>query len=290
MAFAKKEKSTHNGYSIPDMTPKEFELFRVFIYNELGIHITPAKQTLLQARLQKRVKQLGFTSYKEYGQHLLSPEGRDTEYCKLVDAITTNTTEFFREPRHFEYLQQTFLPAWTHHNSSKRPLSLWSAGCSSGEEPYTLSMVLSYYRDTRDPQFSYSLLATDVCSDVLQTATKAIYSMQKAEKIPMQYKKRYLLRSKDRKKSIVRVAPEIRKSVNFRRLNFKENFQFRERMDIIFCRNVLIYFDRETQESLLRKFCNHLVSGGLLFIGHSESLSGMQLPVKQAYPTIYSRT
>jgi chemotaxis protein methyltransferase CheR len=155
-------------------------------------------------------------------------------------------------------------------------------------EPYTLAMVLSEFEE-RNPGFRFSILATDISSTVLETAVRAVYTLEHVETIPQNLKRKYLLRSKDKTKRLVRVVPEIRRLVRFRRLNFMEDFNFREKMDIIFCRNVIIYFDRPTQEVLLSKFCDNLRQGGNLFIGHSESLAGMALPLQQIAPTIYRR-
>ena len=272
---------------MPAMNPKEFARFSQFISQELGIKISEKKQGMLQARLQKRLRALAFSSFKEYCEYLFSLKGMEIELPHLVDAVTTNTTEFFREPRHFEFLSRQVLPE--HMQSRKgKTMAVWSAGCSSGEEPYTLAMVLNEFQQAR-PDFRFTILATDISTDILQKAVRAIYTEDKTEKIPYTLKKKYLLRSKDRKRKLVRIAPELRKAVNFRRLNFMEEFGFREKMHVIFCRNVMIYFDRPTQEHLINRLCNHLEIGGYLFIGHSESLTGLSVPLTQAMPTVYRR-
>ena len=165
-------------------------------------------------------------------------------------------------------------------------LHIWSAGCSSGEEPYTLGMVLHEWASSHQG-FSFSILATDISTKILAEAKRAVYAMTKVEDVPMQYKKKYMLKSKDKK--LVKMGKLLTSKVSFQRLNFMESFQLPQEQDIIFCRNVVIYFDRQTQQVLFNKFCNNLKRGGYLFIGHSESLSGMTLPIKQVAPTVFQR-
>jgi chemotaxis protein methyltransferase CheR len=247
-----------------------------------------SKKTLLEARLQKRLRELCLDSHEEYCEYLFSPQGMEEELVNLVDVVTTNTTDFFREPRHFELLSSTVLPELFARGGSGSHVNIWSAGCSSGEEPYTLAMVLSEF-SRLNPAFSFSILATDISTQVLRMAVKAIYPENKIGPIPEEYRKRYLLRSKDRARRQVRIGPEARNRVRFRRLNFMEEFSFEGQLDIIFCRNVGIYFDRQTQEMLFSRFCRKLVKGGYLFIGHSESLTGMNLPLEAIAPTVYRR-
>ena len=270
----------------PRMTDADFGKFSKLIKEEFGIKMPPSKKTMLEARLQKRLRTLGFSSHSEYCDFLFSPGGFEKELTQLIDVVTTNTTNFFREPKHFELLVSTVLPDLCQRNS--RPVKLWSAGCSSGEEPYTLCMVLNEFT-ARNPNFKYSLMATDISTDILRKAMNAVYPMSKVDVVPMAMKKKYLLKSKDRAKPLVRVAPELRRKVDFKRLNFMEPFPFKDQKDIIFCRNVVIYFDRATQYMLFNKFCATLTKGGYLFIGHSESISGMELPVRQIAPTVYQK-
>jgi len=243
---------------------------------------------MLEGRLQKRLRSLGITSFKEYCELIFSPEGMKTELIHMFDMVTTNKTEFFREPAHFDYLTSKALPTLRELNDSgsRRPLRIWSAGCSTGEEPYTIAMVLSDYSETVR-RTSYFILASDISSRVLETASMAIYPEAKVESVHIEFKKKYLLRSRDHSKRLVRVVPELRRNVQFRRINFMEDFGLRERMDIIFCRNVIIYFDRPTQERLLNRFCEHLEPGGFIFMGHSETLSGLNVPLAPVAPTVY---
>jgi chemotaxis protein methyltransferase CheR len=171
----------------------------------------------------------------------------------------------------------------------RRPLMVWSAACSSGEEPYTLAMILDEF-SSRVKGFHYMVLGTDISTKVLDMAKLGIYQEERVIPIPMELRRKYLMRSKDRSKNIVRIVPELRAQVKLRRLNFMDgDFGMREKMDIIFCRNVLIYFDRATQEKVVNRLCNHLNHGGYLFTGHSETLSGMDLPLKIVGNTVSRR-
>lgn len=268
------------------MNDRIFDRFSEFIKAELGIKMPASKKTLLEARLQKRLRELCMSSHEEYCEYLFSPQGMEEELVNLVDVVTTNTTDFFREPKHFELLMSVVLPKLAARGSRK--VNVWSAGCSSGEEPYTLSMVLSEFA-RQSNGFTFNILATDISTQVLRMAIRAVYPETKIGPIPTEYRKRYLLRSKDRTRRLVRIGPEARSHVRFRRLNFMEEFSFDDQLDIIFCRNVVIYFDRQTQERLFSRFCGKLVTGGYLFIGHSESLAGMNLPLEPVAPTVYRK-
>jgi chemotaxis protein methyltransferase CheR len=271
------------------MTEKEFRRLSEFVHTECGIKLPSSKKVMVEARLQKRLRILGMPGYRPYYEYLFSPRGLEEELVHLIDVITTNTTEFFREPRHFEVLTREVLPTWRTEYGPARAFHLWSAGCSTGEEPYTLAIVLSEFAG-QSAGFRFSILGTDISTRVLAMARNGVYPEDRVGKLTLEMKRHYLLRSKDRSKHLVRLAPEVRRLVEFRRLNFMEAFSFPEPMDTIFCRNVMIYFDRATQEQLLRKFCSQLRTGGFLFIGHSESLTGMDLPLRQHAPTVYRKT
>ena len=262
-----------------------------FIYDTCGIKMPPSKSTMLEARLIKRMRALGLSSFQEYCSYLFSPEGKDHELVHMIDAVTTNKTDFFREPQHFEYLLEEAVPKIIGSTGAgiRRPLIVWSAACSSGEEPYTLAMVLQEITRVRH-DFSYMVLGTDISTKVLEKAKQAIYDEERIMPVPMDLRRRYLLRSKDPRKKDVRIVPELRARVRFRWLNFmNDDFGLREKMDIIFCRNVLIYFDRTTQEKVVRRLCMHLNTGGYLFTGHSETLSGMDLPLTAVANTVSRR-
>jgi len=273
------------------LSKRDFHRLKDFIYQECGIKLTDAKRIMLEARLQKRLKILNINSFEEYVDYLFSPQGLDSEMIHMIDVVTTNKTDFFREPAHFDYLVNTVIPDLikNHSNSIRKNLMIWSAGCSSGEEPYTIAMVLDGCLE-RYSGITYLILATDISTRMLDTGKLGIYSADRIAHIEDTYRKRYFLKSKDRTKNLVRIIPELRARVRFRRLNFMEgDFGFREPMDIIFCRNVIIYFDKQIQERLLQKFCHYLSPGAYLFMGHSETLFGMNLPLIQVAPTVYKR-
>lgn len=272
------------------LSDRTFGRFSSLIYDEVGIMLPAAKKIMLEARLNKRLKACGFKSFEDYADFVFSDEGRAKELVSLIDVVTTNKTDFFREPAHFEFLAKIAIPSLidAHETGLKSPFRIWSAGCSSGEEPYTMSMVLSEFAATR-PGFQASILATDISTAVLAKARNAIYAEDSVDPIPLHLKKKYLLKSKDREKPTVRIAPQQRSMVTFRRLNFMEEFGLPERMDVIFCRNVIIYFDKPTQERLLNRFHRQLVTGGYLFLGHSETISGLNVPLKQVASTVYRK-
>lgn len=277
-----------SAYIMPD---REFRRLSSFIYDELGIKMPLAKKAMLQARLQKRLQCLELTSFKDYCDYLFSPEGMEAELLHLIDAVTTNKTDFFREIAHFEYLLNTALPALIRQRGAgvSDKLMVWSAGCSSGEEPYTLAMVISEFAKVL-PGYKFLVLATDVSRAMLSVAERGVYSEDRIEPIPMELRKKYLLKSKDRAKKLVKFTPDIISRVIFRRLNFMEgDFGFREPLDIIFCRNVFIYFDKQTQEWLTRRFAQHLIAGGYFFIGHTEILNKIDMPLTQVAPAIYRK-
>ncbi len=261
------------------------------IHDQCGIKMPPHKKNMLEARLRKRLRSLGLATYGQYCDYLFGPGGEEGELVNLIDVVTTNKTDFFREAKHFDFLTEVALPRLltTHGTGLQRPLRVWSAGCSTGEEPYTLAMVLSEFA-LANPGFDFTILATDISTLVLEKARLAIYREERVESVPEALKRKYLLRSRDPGKGQVRVVPELRAKVHFRRLNFmNENFGLREPIDIIFFRNVMIYFDRNQQMTLLQRFCGCLSTGRYLFTGHSESLHGMGLPVVQVAPAAYRK-
>jgi len=277
--------------SLPNLSDSLFQKFSRFVHDECGIKLAPAKRTMLEGRLQKRLRHLGLRSFEEYYDHVTGPRGRENELVHMINAVTTNKTDFFREANHFDFLVQQVLPDLSERTGAgfRKPLWIWSAGCSSGEEPYTLAMVLNEYARGMNG-FNFGILATDISMTVLEKAKKAIYDEDRVKPVPMELRKRYLLRSKDPARRVVRVRPEVRSRVRFRRLNFVEgDFGMREPMDVIFCRNVIIYFDRPTQERLLNRFCSHLIPGGYLFLGHSESIHGLAIPLVPTAPTVYRK-
>ncbi|WP_022662686.1 CheR family methyltransferase [Paucidesulfovibrio longus] len=277
--------SKNRGSSLSD---KDFLLLSDFITAQLGIKMPPSKKPMLEARLHKRLRLLGIESYAGYRDYLFSEQGQKDELPHLYDAVTTNTTHFFRESNHFDALTRSILPGLHSRLRGGRALRVWSAGCSTGEEPYTLCMVLSEFAE-RCQGFRFEVLATDISQRVLDTARRAVYVMDKMDDIPAPLRKKYLLRSKDPKKRLMRIAPELRSLVRFERMNFMEPFHLEKPRDVVFCRNVVIYFDRPTQERLFRRIAAQIADGGYLFTGHSESLTGMDVPLVPVAPTIYRK-
>jgi chemotaxis protein methyltransferase CheR len=251
----------------------------------------PAKKTMLEARLQKRLKANSMGSFEEYGDFVFSHEGRQTELIHLIDVVTTNKTDFFREPAHFEYLVKTALPAImaSRDDLRREPIRIWSAGCSTGEEPYTLTMVLSEFAAGR-PDFNFTITASDISTRVLQIAHTGIYPEDRTDTIPLNLKKKYLTKSREKSRGLVRICPALRSNISFRRINFMDDeLGISEKMDVIFCRNVVIYFDKQTQQTLMRKFYKQLRPGGYLFIGHSETLNGLDVGFKAVASTVYRK-
>ncbi|QHT68149.1 protein-glutamate O-methyltransferase [Rhodocytophaga rosea] len=270
------------------MSTAEFNKLSTFIYNEYGIKLPPVKKTMLESRLQKRLHALQFSTFREYCDFAFSNQGKHTEIIPMIDLVTTNKTDFFREPVHFDFLQTYILPELIRASPS-RPLKVWSAGCSSGEEPYTLAMVLQEYAETHPP-LNYSVMATDISTQVLNKAITAVYSEERIAGIPMTLKRKYFLKSKDAVKRTVRIVPHIRSKVQFARLNFMDDvLDVPADFDLVFCRNVIIYFDKPTQEKVINKLCDKIKPGGYFFLGHSESITGMTLPLQQLKPTIFRK-
>jgi len=284
----------HETIAAPGLSSAALACFFKFITGELGIKMSPAKLPMLQSRLQRRLRVLGLNTLEEYHDLLFnSPQGED-ERVHFINAITTNKTDFFREPQHFDYLVGTALPNLD-PNRSKPGLAgpwrfkLWCAGCSSGEEPYTLAMVLSEFAAHR-PGFDFSFLATDISTNVLAHAQAGIYDEERIEPVAMALRTKYLLRSKSRTDARVRVIPELRRKMSFQRLNFMDaHYSVKDTFDVIFFRNVMIYFDKPTQEAFINKLCRNLAPGGYLFVGHSESLAGLNLPVSAVASAIYRK-
>ncbi len=273
------------------LNDKDFERFSKLVYDQCGIKLPAHKRSMLEARLRKRLRVHNLHTFEDYADLVFSQGESAEELVKLIDVVTTNKTDFFREPAHYDYLTQSALPflVSSYGAGINQPLRVWSAGCSTGKEPYTLAMVLKEYQSGMT-RFQFDILGTDICTDVLEKAVQGIYPAAKADPIPLALKKKYLLKSKGPESNTVRIVPELRALVRYRRLNFMDNdFGFREPFDIIFCRNVIIYFDRPTQERLLSKLVDNLVVGRYIFLGHSETLLGLSLPLKQMAPSVYRR-
>ena len=285
-----RESDIMNNFTSRNLSDSEFRTLSSFIETELGIKMPEAKRVMLESRLQKRVRTLNLSSFAEYLDLVFSDNGDSTEMVHMIDAVTTNKTDFFREPDHFTYMNEQLLPSRYEDGwGSGSDLKVWSTACSTGEEPYTLAMVLEDF-GAHVSRFDYSILGTDISSQVLHKARAAVYTEERAAPIPDGMKKRYLLRSKDRQSKLVRIKPALRKRARFEWINLlAPSIHIRDSFHIIFCRNVIIYFERPNQQKLLRRLFEHLVPGGYLFLGHSETMAGMNLPLMSVAPTIYRK-
>ncbi len=271
------------------ITNADFNRLRSLIHDQAGINLTPDKKTMLELRIKRRVRSLNLGSFSEYCEYLFGHQGLKEELVHFIDVVTTNKTDFFREPGHFNFLTEKALPELGARARNGGDLLVWSAGCSTGEGPYTLAMVLMEYGLTH-PSFRFRLLATDIATTVLETAYRGIYKTDVMGPVPAHLRRKYFLRSRDPASRHVRVVPELRQLIEFRRLNFKDaDFGLPEKADAIFCRNVIIYFDRPTQEQILQKLARQLAPNGYLFVGHAEALHDMDLPLEPVAPAVYRK-
>lgn len=269
---------------------KEFSRLSDFIYQECGIKMPPVKKILLESRLQKRLKTLHLDTFREYCDYLMSSDGKIQELPSFIDRITTNKTDFFRNPAHFEYFSKIILPEFIKKRRGNE-LKIWSAGCSTGEEPYSIIMAIEEFKEkNKVSSFDYSILATDISKKVLMAAKRAVYTESQVSVIPLAMKKKYLLKSKNRQKQLVKIIPELRKYVHYDFFNLvKSQYDLNTTFDIIFCRNVLIYFDKKTQNLILNSLTNLLRPGGYLYLGHSESILETDLVLDTVAPTVYKK-
>jgi chemotaxis protein methyltransferase CheR len=271
------------------LSRKDFEKLAKFIHGYSGIKMPPNKLTMVEGRLRRRLKATGYTSFAQYCRYLFEEGGLEDETIHLIDAVTTNKTEFFREPDHFRMLEESVLDDVMRHRNGRRPVKIWSAASSIGAEPYTLAMVLSEFA-ARNRGFEYEILGTDLCTQVLETAVLGIYPEAMMAPVPDALYSRYVLRDKNPKRGLSRIVPELRSQVQFARLNLMDaSYPLDSDFDIVFCRNILIYFDKPTQAAVLQRLCSHIRPGGYLFMGHSETLAGFDLPLTLAGPTVFRR-
>lgn len=274
------------------LSDRQFNFLKNFIETECGIKMPHSKRQMLEGRLRKRVKYLGYSSYKDYLDFVFNTKEGSLELINLIDVVTTNKTEFFREPDHFDFLRNVFIPEMLESDDIKNNniLKIWSAGCSTGEEPYTI--LIELFEDAQKYSWfpDFFVYATDISTNVLKRAKKGVYEMDKINNIPYDIKKRYFLKSKDPKKQLVKVKKALRDRIFFKRLNFMDDkYYIKERFHGIFCRNVLIYFSKENQFEIIKKQISHLIHGGYYFMGHSESLHDLGLPLKRVAPSVYKK-
>ena len=274
---------------IAPLNDADFTKLSNFIYVNYGIKLPISKKIMLQSRLASRLKINGIKSYADYTKYVLSGEASESEIVNMIDLVSTNKTDFYRESAHFDFMKEVVLPDFLVADS-RQPLKIWSSASSSGEEAYTIAMVISEFIEN-NRKIDFEILGTDISARILEKAKLGIYPIDRVDVIPISQKKKYLLRSKDQENPMVRIVPNLRAKARFQRLNLMDSsYNVPKDFDIIFCRNVLIYFDRETQEKVINKLCMHLKPGGYFFLGHSESISGIDVPLKPLKPTMFVKT
>jgi chemotaxis protein methyltransferase CheR len=270
------------------LSARNFERVAQFVYEYSGIKIPSGKTTMLEGRLRRRLRATGIESFDDYCAYLFEEGGIQQETVYLIDAVTTNKTDFFREPRHFDYLREQVLPLLA--RSGRREIKAWSSACSTGAEPYTLAMVLEEALGAKR-DLTYSIAATDLSTEVLENALRGVYPNDVLAAVPPALRAKYVMPSRDPGRPEGRIVPQLRSKVGFGRLNLvTDRFALDRDLDIVFCRNVLIYFDKPTQEKVVRQICNHIRPGGYLFLGHSESIAGIDLPLRSVANTVFTRT
>lgn len=275
--------------AVHHLSDRQFRTIAQLIEGQVGIKLPPAKRLMLEGRLHKRVRALNCSGIGEYVERLFETTDIDSELTELIDAVTTNKTDFFREPAHFSFMRDIAVPELLKPRSrGSRDLKIWSAACSTGMEAYTAAIVLDDMIRTGN-RFRFRILGTDISTAVLQDAKAAIYPRDTIAPVPPAFVKRYFLSARDRTRDEIRVVPELRRQTHFMRMNLMDaNYPVDRDVDIIFCRNVLIYFDRETQRKVVDRLCSHLRPGGYLMVGHSESMIHSTVPaLKQVQPTIF---
>jgi chemotaxis protein methyltransferase CheR len=267
------------------ITDKEFSQVVNLVKTKFGVNLSN-KKALVIGRLQNYAEKSGFKSFSEYLEFVLSDK-TGSALTTLINKLTTNHTYFMREPEHFEFFRKTVLPYLEEAESSKKDLRIWSAGCSSGEEPYTIAMIIDEYFGTEKGLWDTIILATDISTRVLETACKGIYTNEGIEALPQKWKRDYFVKINEENSIIV---DKLKKEVVFKKFNLmQELFPFKSKFNVIFCRNVMIYFDLKTRIDLVNKFYNLLKPGGYLFIGHSESLIREETKFKYILPAVYRK-
>jgi chemotaxis protein methyltransferase CheR len=274
------------------VSPALFQKFQKLIYAETGIWLGTSKTALLCGRLFRRLRALEMTSLETYYERVSHPDQHE-ERTQMIDAITTNETRFFREPRQFEFMVQQVLPRWraeAEHGSRPKRVRIWSAGCSSGEEPYSIAMLLAKHLPA-EHGWDVRLLATDISNRVLEKARHGIYPIAKFAELPADLLHTYMLRGTADRQADMKVKIEIQQMIDFHRLNLNQEATLSEGpFDAIFCRNVLIYFDAASKRRVVANLSHHLLTNGYLFVGHAENLNSMFPELRSLEPTIHVKT
>lgn len=270
----------------------DFGKIATLIGKEVGIRLPPAKRMMVEGRLRRRLRALSLPSFDAYCDYVFRKGGLDQELVYLINVVTTNKTDFFREPEHFDLMQSALVPNLLQARGGERQplLKVWSAAASTGAEAYTIAMVLADMTRQQD-NFRFSILGTDVSTDVLAQGSRGIYPAEQIAPVPPDMQSRYLMWSrKGGPRTEVRIVPELRRLVRFQRLNLMDSaYPYDRDVDIIFLRNVLIYFDKADQAAVIGRLVAHLRPGGYLLLGHSESMIGTTIPVRQVAPAVFQR-
>ena len=261
------------------ITTKEFRLFQSLVHRETGIFLSDQKRELLVGRLAPRMRALAMTSFGAYHDHVSSHR---EELVRMIDSVCTNETQFFREPKQFAFLGDVVLPQW--RAAGRKHVRVWSAGCSTGEEPYSIAMTLA----AGLPEASIEILASDLSTKVLDRAASGIFPIERAEQIPPHFRKAFMLRGSGAQEGKMAARPELMAMIRFARINLShDSYPVSGRFDLIFCRNVLIYFDGPSKRRVIDRLLDRLDPHGYFFLGHSESLSNFGR-VKSVGPTVYA--
>ena len=269
-----------------NLTDAEFSKISGYIKDNFGISLGPEKKSLVYSRLSGTLREKGFRSFSEYFEYLVKDRSGDA-VAGFIDKVTTNHTFFMREANHFDFFRDSVLPELEAEYASKRDIRLWCAGCSTGEEPYVLQMIMRDRFSGKPEKWDTKILATDISTQALEKAVRGVYSAENMKAVPEKWKRVYF-EPHGEGKSIV--SASVRNDILFRKLNLMDAvFPFRAPMHVIFCRNVMIYFDSPAKEALVQKFWNWLLPGGFLFVGHSESLSHTKAEFKYVAPAVYRK-
>lgn len=271
------------------LTEKDFRKISQLVHNHCGINLHSGKKELVRARLAKRLRLGKFHSFPQYMRHVLDDK-TGVEFSVLIDSLSTNLTSFFRESQHFDFLHEKFLPALLERKQKDRRFKIraWSAGCSSGEEPYSIAITLLEAVQGRG-RYDIKVLATDISTSTLKIAKTGIYTLERVKPVPAIQKQKFLIPHHAKGQKVFEVSNTLRNIVIFNYLNLMNDWPIKATLDFIFCRNVMIYFDKPTQARLINRFWDLLDSGGILFTGHSESLTGIEHKFNYIQPTIYMK-
>ncbi|MHA6718864.1 CheR family methyltransferase [Sphingomonas sp. RS6] len=269
------------------LSTENFNRIATLVTRHAGIKLPETKRSMIEGRVARRAREAGFASIGAYCDFLADPANLAAEARHLVDISTTNKTDFFREPRHFDFLREVALPALLRARTSGAPLKFWSAASSNGAEAYTLAMVLSE-AIRAGAAFDFRILGTDIASTMIAAARQAVYPAAMIEPVPEPMQRRYTMESRSAGDARVRIVPELRSRAKFAELNLMDaHYPYDRTFDVILLRNVLIYFERDVQHAVIRRLCTHLHKGGYLLLGHSESMIGVEVGLKQVEPAVF---